>query len=152
MKKVLFYICIILTACLNNDAQVIPTTLEAYATVNNKQLNGTKWELVEPQVGGITIEFSLNTVTRTTKYSDETIKKQLYYYISDSIPNKFDTSHIGNSEEGSTIVIRGTEENSKFIGYKIVKYDKDSLHIFYQAPHNTMFGGDELNLIYRRIK
>lgn len=140
----LFVTCILLGACQSNDTQA------TQMTVSNKVLNGTKWKLTEPDLD-IYITFTNSTITKTIIYPKETVTTELLYYISDSVPSTFDFSKTGIYKEGSRIILKG-KNHTEFIGYDIVKFENDTLALQYKAPPKTIIGGDEINLLYTRIK
>ena len=108
--------------------------------IATSELNGTKWKEISPTYDycerGMT--FTMDTRTTSTKFykTGKEFNCPLKYYISSSIPETFDSSHIGKNRKGSYII--QYVDNSVF-WFKIVDISSTKITLLSKLGDTTVY-------------
>ena len=100
-------------------------------TVSTKQLAGTSWNLISPNMEKhyyLTIKFSADTITYISQYPiiNKTTILNHIYYISSTEPTVFDKTLVGKSLSGNYIA---SYNGSDLMWLKVEKISNDSLYV-----------------------
>ena len=100
-------------------------------TVSTKQLAGTSWNLISPNMEKhdyLTIKFSTDTMTYIDQYPslNKTMVLNEQYYISSAEPTSFDKTLVGKSLSGNYIA---EYNGSDLMWLKVEKISNDSLYV-----------------------
>ena len=110
-------------------------------TVSTKQLAGTSWNLISPNMekhGYLTIKFSTDSMTHIAQYPfiNKTTVLNEQYYISSAEPTSFDKTLVGKSLSGNYIA---EYNGSDLMWLKVEKISNDSLYISNYADVSFIF-------------
>jgi len=112
--------------------------------VTTSELNGTKWKLVSPVDGyserGMFFTMDARTTTVNFLRLNKAFKLPLKYYISSSIPQKFDSSQIGKNRKGSYII---QLVDDAVFWFKIVEFSSTKITLL------SKFG---ITTVYQKVK
>ena len=108
--------------------------------VSCHRLNGTRWKLVSPQIDYCDRTMSFSTTVRTTKTKFKTSGKEYKcpksYYITTSIPTKFDKAQVGKNQSGRYII---QFVDDKVFWFKIISYDGKSITLLSKLGDTTTY-------------
>ena len=110
-------------------------------TVSTKQLAGTSWNLVSPNMKKhcyLTIKFSTDSMTHIAQYPfiNKTTVLNEQYYISSAEPTSFDKTLVGKSLSGNYIA----EYNGRRLMWlKVEKISNDSLYVSNEVDDKFIF-------------
>ena len=110
-------------------------------TVSTKQLAGTSWNLVSPNMKKhcyLTIKFSTDSMTHIAQYPslNKTTVLNEQYNISSAEPTSFDKTLVGKSLSGNYIA---EYNGSDLMWLKVEKISNDSLYISNYADVSFIF-------------
>ena len=112
--------------------------------IATSELNGTKWKLVSPVSDYCERGMSFTMDSRTTieKYKrlNKAFKLPLKYYLSSSIPKKFDSSQIGKNRKGNYII---QYVDDSVFWFKIVEISSTKITLL------SKFG---ITTVYQKVK
>ena len=127
----------------------------AQVCVGVNQLNGTKWERVGPVYDNkeIYFEFTSSVMTDKVRYlKKNTVSEfKFYYYLSSSVPIAFDSMLVNKGTKGSFIVYYNHKLNKMYY-YKIVSFTSDKLVLLRKGNPNSIGGGEDLYLTYKKVE
>ena len=127
----------------------------AQVSVGVNQLNGTKWERVGPVYDNkeIYFEFTSSVMTDKVRYlKKNTVSEfKFYYYLSSSVPIAFDSMLVNKGTKGSFIVYYNHKLNKMYY-YKIVSFTSDKLVLLRKVNPNSIGGGEDLYLTYKKVE
>lgn len=125
--------------------------------ISSSQLVGTKWENVDSKKSGTqrenSISFGSTTIDSESYYPkiDMSIKKHFYYYLSDYIPESFDSTLVGKETKGIYLIT--FEKKLKGMGYAEI-YSLDLEKGEFYLLHRTrpgVIGGRDITTHYKLI-
>ena len=138
----LLFLFISLFACMTCSCQ----TVASYDVLSNKT-----WVWKEPRNSGVIskLYFNEKEIRQTIDCTSlgKTFKKTNCYYLSDEIPDAFDSSKVGNTKKGHFIIWMGKKD---FVCMEILKVTSDELQIIrVLKPGQQVIGGLEPVLFVR---
>ena len=156
------YICyLLITSCIFNKEimkfiNILVLTLSLCYSCKAEEnrlnvLSDTKW-IRETKRKHIIIEFDKNCIHEkiVSVQKKDTLVSCKPYYISNIVPNAFDSSLVG--KEMSGIYIIKYNDATHYMEYcEIKELTEDSLVLFYKKQPNNV-GGADMTFTYKRVK
>ena len=131
MKKVLLTICTILICANTTVAQV---------TVSKSELVGTKWQIVDDQYGSSSDYYEFTNKTFIWHCDDGTTYPHSFY-LSNTIPEKFDSTKVGVSTKGC--YYNEYLDEKHFCCYAILSFDKSKGKMVLYLKNQKFIGPDD---------
>jgi len=131
MKKVLLIICPILI-CVN--------TIVAQVTISRSELVGTKWQIVDDQYGSSSDYYEFTNKAFIWHCDDGTTYPHSFY-LSNTIPEKFDSTKVGVSTKGC--YYNEYRDENHFCCYAILSFDKSKGKMVLDLKNLKFIGPDD---------
>ncbi|MDE6151519.1 MAG: hypothetical protein K2G12_06005 [Prevotella sp.] len=138
MKTILaMALCTLILSCHSGKTQTATeqessgTETERLETVSLKQLSGTEWVQISPKCRNSyqIIGFSDSTFTRKITIRQILSTWKFRFYLSDGIPERFDSSRVGISDSGTHIVKYNSDSRS-ILCNKVISLHGDTLTLY----------------------
>lgn len=127
----------------------------AQVSVCISQLNGTKWQMIDPvfEEEEVILSFSPSFMIDRDNYpkDDYVFELKFKYYLSDSVPIVFEDSLVGKESKGSFLVYYNHRQN-KVSYYQIMTFTSDKLVLFVKGTPNSVGGGEDVYFTYKRLR
>ena len=121
------------------------------------QLAGTTWEEVNPKMTTIqldTLSFSSTTLIKKSYFPriDMTVEKQFDYYISDSVPECFDSTLVGTETRGDYLITYCKKPiGMSYCEIQSLDLNTGDLYLFFEMRPGVI-GGRDITAHYKLIK
>lgn len=127
----------------------------AQVSVCISQLNGTKWQMIDPvfEEEEVILSFSPSFMIDRDNYpkDDYVFELKFKYYLSNSVPIVFEDSLVGKESKGSFLVYYNHRQN-KVSYYQIMTFTSDKLVLFVKGTPNSVGGGEDVYFTYKRLR
>ena len=132
MKKVILVLCVIF-ACAN--------TAIAQVTVSRSELVGTKWQLDDDYYDHSSEYYEFTKKAFIWHREDGRTGSPPFYYLSNKIPDKFDSKKVGVTTNGC--YLNKYLDEKHFCCYAITIFDKSKGKMVLELKNEKFIGPDE---------
>lgn len=137
MKQLIFFICA-LFGCIN--------TAKAQVTISTSDLKGTKWQTAD-QYNKQSKSYYEYTQDAEIRHEDDGNTIESPYYLTDTVPSKFDYARVGKSTKGCYLIAINTKLDILYC-FSIRSFDKTDGTMVLQSWDANLHMGDALPGLY----